>query len=162
MRDAIHAALVRARLVEIDDAPGLQTVTATGHKGTRFGEVLRLQPFGFTSTPPPESVGAILQQSGASERAYALGFEHPAHRPRDLPPGGTRIYDASGQVISIVERKIRIVGGDEIHLSAATIILEGTIKLGSPGASKPASMLGSVDTDGDAQVSGLATRVFVE
>lgn len=162
MRDAVHAALVRARLVGLDDGQGLQTMTATGHKDTRFGEVLRLQPFGFTSTPPDGSVGVVLQQSGASERAYALGFEHPDHRPRDLAAGGTRLYDASGQVISIVERKIRIVGGDEVHISAATIILDGVVKLGSPGASKAAAMLGSVDTDGDAQVSNLATRVFVE
>lgn len=162
MRDAIHAALVRARLVGLDDSAGLQTMSATGHRDTRFGEVLRLQPFGFSSTPPDGSVGVVLQQSGASERAYGLGFDHPDHRPRDLARGGTRIYDASGQVISIVERKIRIVAGDEVHISAATIILEGTIKLGSPGASKPAAMLGSVDTDGDAQISNLATKVFVE
>ncbi len=135
MRDAIHAALVRARLSGLDDSGGLQTARATGLRGTQFTDVVRLQPFGFSSTPPVGSVGVLLQQSGASERAYALGFEHPDHRPGGLADGGTRIYDASGQVISIVERKIRVVGGDEIHFSATKIILEGDVRLGAPDAS---------------------------
>lgn len=80
-------------------------------------------------------MGVLLQQSGSSERVYALGFEHPDHRPTGLAGGGTRIYDASGQVISIVERTIRIVGGASIHLSAATIVLEGDVRLGSADAS---------------------------
>lgn len=160
--DHVHAALVRATLERLDDDGNLQRATARGMKGTTFSDVLRLQPFGFSSTPPAGSVGVILQQSGASERAYALGFEHPGHRPGGLAGGGTRIYDASGQVISIVERTIRIVGGDTIHLSAATIVLEGTIRLGSPGASRPASAQGTIDTGGNADAANLATKVFVE
>lgn len=161
IRDPFHAALIRGRLEAYDDADGVQRITASGLKGSTFGEVLRLQPFGFSSTPPKGSVGLILAQSGAAERAFALGFEHEDHRPRSQPPGATVLYDGSGQVVSIVNRTIRIVGGDLFHVSATTIVLDGTVKLGSPGADKPAAMLGSIDTDGDAQVANLATRVFV-
>lgn len=160
--DPVHAAFVRARLEGFDDADGIQRVTARGLKGSTYSDVLRLQPFGFSSTPPAGSVGLLLAQSGASERAFALGFEHEDHRPRSLAAGGTRIYDASGQVVSIVERKIRIVGGDEIHLSATTIILEGLVKLGGPGASRPASAQGTIDSNGDADVSNPATKVWME
>lgn len=161
IRDPVHAALIRGRLESHDDTDGVQRITARGLRDSTFGDVLRLQPFGFSSTPPKGSVGLILAQSGAAERAFALGFEHEDHRPRSQPIGGTVLYDASGQAISIVNRTIRIVGGDLFHLSAATIVLDGVVKLGSPGADKPAAMLGSIDTDGDAQVSNLATRVFV-
>ena len=162
IRDPVHAALVRARLTAVDDGDGVQRVSVAGMKGTNFSQVLRLQPFGLSSTPPAGSVGLILAQSGASERAFALGFEHDGHRPRSLPQGGTAIYDASGQVISIVEKTIRFVGSDLVHIRAGTIVLEGTVKLGAPDAAKPVAMLGSVDSAGDVETSNLATRVFVE
>jgi phage gp45-like len=162
MSDPIHAMLVRARLTGLDDSGGIQRVSAVGLAGSRYTDVLRLQPFGFSSTPPDESIGWLLHQSANYERALALGFEHPDHRPGSLARGGTRIYDASGQVISIVEKKIRIVGGDEIHLSATTIILEGMIKLGSASASRPASAQGTIDTGGFADVSNPATKVLME
>lgn len=162
MTDPIHAMLVRARLTGLDDAGALQRASAVGLAGTRYTDVLRLQPFGFSSTPPDGSVGWLMHQSGNYERALALGFEHPDHRPAGLSRGGTRIYDASGQVISIVERSIRIVGGDLVHVSAAKIVLEGDVFLGSASASRPASARGTVDTGGFADTSNPATRVWME
>ena len=38
-----------------------------------------------------------------------LGGEHPGKRPSGLPGGAAAIYDASGNIISLVGTKIRLV-----------------------------------------------------
>ncbi len=47
-------------------------------------------------------------------------------------------------------------------ITAQTIVLDGVVKLGGADADTPASMKGTIDTNGDADVSNLATRVFVK
>ena len=46
-------------------------------------------------------------------------------------------------------------------ITADEIVLAGTVKLGSADASTPAAMKGTIDTGGNADISNLATKVFV-
>ncbi|MBY6244141.1 hypothetical protein [Methylosinus sp. Sm6] len=54
------------------------------------------------------------------------------------------------------------VEGGKVTITADRIILSGTVYLGGADASKPAAMEGTIDTRGDADVSNLATKVFVK
>jgi phage gp45-like len=36
----------------------------------------------------------------------AIGFEHKDHRPKNLPVGGTALYDATGKILKIVKDEI--------------------------------------------------------
>lgn len=161
-RTAIAGSLRRVSVVEIDDSGTQQRVRATGLAGEEFRNVVRAQPFGFSSVPPSGAEGLLLAQGGRADRAHMLGLEHPDHRPRSVEVGGSVIYDASGQVISIFKNNIRIVGGGTVMISAPDIILAGKVRLGGADADKPASMLGTVDSAGHTEQSNLATMVFVK
>lgn len=161
--DAIRAMLSRGRLVGFEDGEGLQRVRATGFAGEEVDRVWRHQPFGFTSSPPPGSEGLLLRLGGRAERTVALGFEHPAHRPTSTPQGGTVIYDAFGNAVSLVEQSLRVVHAQEIVLKAGKIVLDSAdIRLGGDDAAKPAAMQNSVDSAGHPLVSALSTAVKVK
>lgn len=57
--------------------------------------------------------------------------------------------------------EMRFVHVSTIHLIAPNIILEGMVKLGGPGANRPASAEGTVDSAGHTETSNLATKVLV-
>ena len=57
--------------------------------------------------------------------------------------------------------KITIQGdGCKIVMEGGKIILDGEVYLGSASASRAVAALGSVDSDGDAEVGNLLTKVF--
>lgn len=161
--DLAHAlSLRRVSLVEADDRDTLQRLRATGLAGEEFRGVARLQHFGLSSTPPAGAEGVLLAQGGRSDRAHILGLEHPDYRPRGVEAGGTVIYDANGQAVSLVKNNLRIVGSGTVTISAPTIVLDGNVHLGGADADLPASMKGTVDSAGHVEQSNLATRVFVK
>lgn len=161
-RRSREGSLRRVSSVEIDDSGTQQRVRATGLAGEEFDNVVRAQSFGVSSSPPRGSEGVLLEQGGRSDRAHILGLEHPDHRPRNVELGGTVLYDANGQAVSLVKNNLRIVGGGTVTISAPKIVLDGTVYLGGVDADKPASMLGTVDSAGHTEQSNLATRVFVK
>src|SRR6266705_2115064 len=93
-RDAIRAMIRRATLLAIDDSESQQRLKLRGLKSEQLDKVVRVQDFGFHSSPPDGAEGLLLALGGRSDRAMALGFEHKAHRPKNRPAGSTAIYDA--------------------------------------------------------------------
>lgn len=128
--DPVNAMLTRGRLTSLDDGDGLQRMEAVGLKGATYTKILRPQVHGFTSHPPPGAVGAIIALGGASQRAIFLGGEVPGLRPSGLPLGATAIYDHLGNIVSLVEQRMRIVHSTE------TVVVCPTIRLGSATANK--------------------------
>lgn len=124
--------LTRARLVSLDDSGPHQKATFTGHKNERFSDVLRMQAHGFASNPPPGSYGYLLRM-GSSDRAFVIGMENDG-RVKNLPPGASALYDANGNVVSIVQQNIRIASATEVRIVAPKIVLEsGDVHLGGEG-----------------------------
>ncbi|VTZ27570.1 conserved hypothetical protein [Methylocella tundrae] len=159
---AIKGSLRRVSVVSIDDAGTQQRATLNGLSGEQFKNVVRSQHFGLSTVPPAGGEGVILMQGGRSDRAHVLGLEHPQYRPKNTEQGGTVLYDANGQAISLIKKNLRIVGTDTITLTAPKIVLDGMVYLGGADASLPASMKGTIDTAGDADISNLAQKVFVK
>lgn len=152
----------RVSLVELDDSGSQQRLRATGLAGEEFVNVVRAQHFGLTSVPPKGAEGLLLAQGGRSDRAHILGLEHGDHRRRDVEVGGTVLYDANGQAISLVRNALRIVGSGTITIKANKVVIDAEVHLGGADADKPASMLGTIDSAGHSEQSNLATKVFVK
>ncbi|MGX9981985.1 phage baseplate assembly protein domain-containing protein [Methylobacterium fujisawaense] len=115
----MSARLFRARHVETNDDGELQTVNLRGLPRESLEGVHRIQPFGFHSNIPKGSHGFGLQ-FGASDGSRLLnaflGGEHPEFRPRKRDVGSTALYDANGNLISLVQKELRVTG------KAATVI----------------------------------------
>ena len=88
-------ALHRVILTKVDDKGDQQLVNYKGLEGEEHTEVLRIQPFGFSSVPPKDSE-ALVASLGTRDMPVVLGAEHPDHRPKDLKDGAFRAYDKSG------------------------------------------------------------------
>ncbi|MBB3771513.1 phage gp45-like [Angulomicrobium tetraedrale] len=140
---------------------GQQFLAGKGYAGEAFPRVHRVEPHGFTSHPVAGGIATVIGARGNRDSLYALGGANPGLVPV-LPQGGTAIYDHLGNIVSLVMTELRIVHASRIHLVAPEIILEGEIKLGGPGASRPASAQGTVDTGGFADVTNPATKVWME
>lgn len=107
------ARLFRARHVATDDAGDLQTVSLRGLPGEFLEDVHRVQPFGLHSSIPKGSHGFGLQFGGADGSRLLnafLGGEHPDFRPRKRDVGSTALYDANGNLISLVQKELRVTG----------------------------------------------------
>lgn len=115
---------------------------------------------------------------GDPEAGHVIGF---GHNDIDQPPGapsGTLVIkhnptgvtvtingsgvniNAASQPVTIEGQTIALTAAASITLTAPTINTVGETHLGSTGG-VPAAQQGTVDTGGNADVSSLATKVFV-
>ena len=75
--------------------------------------------FGDHSNPKPGSHVLFARLGGGSDRVVILGLDDAAVGPRDLRPGERAIFDASGNIISLVQGKIRVVASGDFELVAS-------------------------------------------
>lgn len=127
--------MFRAEHVEADDSGDLQTLTLLGSSGETLKKVHRVQPFGFHSNVPKGSHGFGLQFGGGSDggrllNAY-LGGEHPDHRPRKRDVGTSALYDANGNIVSLVSKELRVTGKHATVIEGAekTTVQVGELKI---------------------------------
>lgn len=164
--EGMVATLRRGTVQKTDDSGTQQILKKmTGLRSEAFEDVYRPQPHGFSSHAPAGSEGLFLALGGRSDRLVALGFEHKDKRPKDLPEGGTVLYDADGNVVRIVKDDMQIthakkivfaVGNSKVTVEPDAVLLESpkvTIKspdvnLGDEGG-EPVGLCGG----------GCATRV---
>ena len=109
--------IVRVRHQETNDAGDQQMVTLLGPRGEALKNVHRLQPFGFHSSPPVGSHGMVAQFGGADGGRllnFALGLEDKSSRPTNRDVGSTALYDANGNMVSLVQSEVRIVGSSKV------------------------------------------------
>lgn len=145
---------------DVQHVEGQQFLRGKGLAGESFPRVHRVEPHGFTSWPVAGGIATLMQARANRDSLYAMGGANPDLVPQ-LEQGGAAIYDQFGSVVSLVQRKVRIVSSESVTITAPTIVLDGNVKLGGPGADRPASAKGTIDTAGAADESNLATRVWV-
>jgi phage gp45-like len=159
---ASDAHLTRMRLDgRVDHRRGQQFISGRGFAGDAFEEVHRVEPHGFASHPVKGGIATVLSARGGRDSAYAFGGENPELRPKgdDLTAGGTAIYDADGNIVSIVGRALTIRHSGTVHIKAATIILEGDVRLGGPDANRELALRDTLDSGGDSITANMATKV---
>lgn len=135
----------RAEITKIDDAGEQQFADIRGLEGEEFKAVYRAQTFGISGNPPPGSDGIVLMLGGRPDQAMLIGSEHPSHRPKNLPVGCKAIYNAHGDIISLLQRKIRIVT-QGFEVEAKSLKLKG-----------PLTIEGDVTHQGNITTSGTHT-----
>jgi len=144
---------------QVEHKDGQQFVGGKGFANDRFERVHRIEPHGFASHPVKGGIGIAMSARGNRDSAYVFGGENPQLRP-DIALGGTAIYDHTGNIVSVVQANLRIVHSAVIHMIAPSIILEGTVKLGGPGANRPVSAQGTIDSRGDVDSDNFADGVL--
>lgn len=119
---------VRFIVDDVVDSGGLQRIGGRGLHGERFTDDFRLirpQYHGDSSVPMPGAVGLAVFPFGDRQRGYVLGLESTGLRPKSQPAGAKVIYGANGEIVSLINSKIRIVAADvEID---GKIALTGTV-----------------------------------
>lgn len=120
--------LSRAELTETFDDGEFQLVHALGHADETFHKIGRNQPFGFSSHAPAGSVGHVLSVGGRRDAAWALGLEHPEHRPRNTAAGESVLYNAHGDVIFVHKKKIKVTT-ETFEVVAQTIKLTAAVEI---------------------------------
>lgn len=104
---------------EVDDSGETQRVRGFGTAGEELTKVHRVQSHGLYSNPPKGAHGVGIPLGGERDLAVVIGGEVAGLRPRNVTPGQTVLYDASGNII-------RMFGGDGIKLNAAGRPIEMT------------------------------------
>jgi phage baseplate assembly protein V len=162
-RNAIRTMLRRASIASSDDSGTQQLLALSGLSSDALKKIVHIQPFGFSSNPPVGGEGLILCPGGRSDRAMFFGGEHPAHRPQNTPSGGTIVYDAFGDIISIVQQNIRIVHATQVSIEAPAVIIKGALTVtqtfnvqNSGGVSAPATVTGSIAVTGDVTAGNIS------
>lgn len=140
--DVVGSAVRRARITKVDDSGTQQKVDLIGLAAEKPQKIVRVQPHGFSSYPVDDAEGVMIQMSGRSGRTLFLGGEHKDKRPKNLPKGGTVIYDADGNVVRVVGDDLQIkhktkivlaVGETQIIITEDKIVLKGNVHLGDDG-----------------------------
>ena len=118
----------RVTLKKVDDSGEQQLVDVDGRDGVSPTEVLRIQPFGFTSNPPAGSEG-IMITIASGDTPMVVGLESPSHRPKGDPSGSSRQYDAAGSAVYMDgEGNVKIECSGTLTLKAGTKVkIEGDI-----------------------------------
>lgn len=175
-----------------NDDDEMQHHQAELYEGEVRDGVQRMQEHGLSTMPLPGSHAIIMHHGGQRSIGTVVGTEDPRYRPKGLKPGETHGYmideadkkgengklrslwkGALGWTHSLFGKTINmgtaadtetivITSKTKITLVAPMIVLEGLVKLGGDDANKPASMEGTVDSDGDVEVSNFATKVLMK
>jgi phage baseplate assembly protein V len=140
---------VGARRIEFDGRQkqenGQQFLSGRAYYNDAYSDILHLQQHGFYSNPPPGSQGLLHYPNGNPDEAYILGIEHRDHQPSGINPGGTAIYDASGQILKFVS------SGMVVDTASKTI----TITSGPWTVTAPTiNLIGDVAITGNMTISG--------
>lgn len=129
MDHAVDTLISRGILKEYDATGGQHLARITGLHNEEFTAVPRMQQFGQSSSPPIGSHVLFTRLGAGSDRATILGIDSARHGPRDLGAGHKAIFDAYGNLISLVQTKVRIVASAVLE-----IVAQGDITMSSSGA----------------------------
>ena len=103
--------LFRFEVTGTTDDGDQQLLAGRGLPGEEFVKVARLMPHGLASHAPKGSHGLGVAVNGRRDEVLAIGLEQSGARQRNLPEGGTALYDASGNVLKFIGTRADIDTG---------------------------------------------------
>lgn len=113
LADALRSMQRLARVVKVNDSGPQQIVDVHGAFGDKPRKIWRVQDFGYSSNPPAGSEGLLQALAGNSDRLIYRDGGHQEHRPKNLPAGGTALYDADGKLLKIVKEETTFDAGNK-------------------------------------------------
>lgn len=114
--DAVRPTTRRARIVKVDDKKSQQRVDIRGLKNEKPKKIWRPQDFGYSSNPPKDSDGVMIQMGSRSDRTLYLDAGHEKYRPKNTPEGGTVLFDHKGDIIRVFPKKLDVVHKEKVNI----------------------------------------------
>lgn len=114
--DGMRPTTRRARIVKVDDKKSQQLVDISGLKNEKPEKIWRPQPFGFSSNPPKDSDGIMVQMGSRSDRTLYLDGGHEKYRPKRTPVGGVALFNHEGDIIRVFPDHTDVTHQKKINL----------------------------------------------
>ena len=114
--DGLRPTTRRARIIKVDDSKSQQRVDISGLKDEKPKKIWRPQPFGFSSNPPKDSDGVMIQMGSRSDRTLYMEGGHEKHRPKRTPVGGSVLFNDKGDIIRMFPDHADVVHKDKINI----------------------------------------------
>lgn len=111
------------RAVEASGGRILLTVDALDDEAADRVELA--EPWGLTSAPLPGAEAVSLSIMGERGHRVALSMGDRRHRPRDLEPGETSLFDDVGNRIDILRDRIRITAPQRLEIVTPHATING-------------------------------------
>lgn len=143
--DGVRVTTRRARIVKVDDSKSQQKVDIKGLKNEKPEKIWRPQDFGFSSNPPKDCDGVLVQMGSRSDRTLYMDGGHEKYRPKKTPVGGSVLFDHTGDIIRVFEKNL-----DVVHAKKVNIRVGHGYKAGDSGDSSSAGTGGGGGGGGDA------------
>ena len=105
--------------------------TFTGRDGETFTAVPRISDYGFHSEPLAGADALLAAIGGRSDSLHCFGVNDPRYQP-SLGPGAVAIFDNNEQIVSLVQRKVRIVSATVHEIVAPGGITVNGVALNVP------------------------------
>ncbi|OWV94273.1 hypothetical protein ATY81_12540 [Rhizobium sp. R72] len=120
--------------IELDGANvekgGQQFVNGRAFAKDGYTRIHRIEPAGFASSPVKGAKAYLIAANGDADQAFVFGGEHPGHRPGDLPPGATALYDHNGNVIKLwMDEVIMDFGNRTITMTGGEWKIAGNVTI---------------------------------
>lgn len=147
--DGIRVTTRRARIVKVDDEKSQQRVDIKGLKKEKPEKVWRPQDFGFSSNPPEDCDGVMIQMGSRSDRTLYMDGGHEKYRPKKTPQGGTVLFNHSGDIIRVFKDNLDVVHSKKINIKVGK-----GYNAGQSGDSSSGSSGGSSSGPDDASQPG--------
>lgn len=126
--DAIRVTTRRSRIDKVDDSGSQQKVDIRGLKEEQPRKIWRPQDFGFTSVPPKDCDGVLVQMGSRSDRTLYLDGGHQKYRPKNTPDGCGALFNQYGDIIRVFKDS-----SDHVHQKRINIRIGHGYNAGDSG-----------------------------
>ncbi|CDL80180.1 phage baseplate assembly protein V [Xenorhabdus cabanillasii] len=110
----------RAVLGTTDSRGKVQTIQAEGLAGEQLQGQELFQQYGYTSHPPPGTMGIVLPLNGRTSHAIVIATEHGTYRLAGLKTGEVAVYTDEGAKIVLKRGRLIDVDCDTYRVNCQT------------------------------------------
>lgn len=114
--DAVRSQTIRTRIVKVDDENSQQRVDLKARKNEKPKKIWRPIPFGFTSNPPEDTDGVLIQMGGRSDRSLYMDGGHEKYRPKKTPSGAAALFNEWGDIIRVFKDNADFVHQKKVNI----------------------------------------------
>jgi phage gp45-like len=114
--DGVRVTTRRARIDKVNDKGSQQLVDFRGLKDEQPQKVWRPMDFGFTSVPPKDCDGVMVQMGSRSDRTLYLDGGHKDYRPKNTPQGCSALFNQFGDIIRCFQNNADVVHQKQINI----------------------------------------------
>jgi phage gp45-like len=156
--DAVRVTTRRSRIVKVDDKGSQQRVDLKGLKQEEPQKVWRPQDFGFSSNPPKDSDGVMIQMGSRSDRTLYLDGGHEKYRPKNTPEGGAVLFNHTGDIIRVFDKNLDVVHARKINIKIGKGYAAGSSGNGQSQGQGQSNGPDDASKQGDDNISIVATK----